>query len=93
MRACRRARRELLQVPNCGIQAADDDGQQIVEIVRNAARQLADRLHLLALTQRVFGLQALRYRVGDPSFECLVELTQLRIGSFGVLRACSSSLS
>ena len=78
-----RACRQLIQVSKCGIQAADDDGQQIVEIMRDAARQLADRFHLLALTQRVFGLQALRYRVGDPSFECLVELTQLRIGSLG----------
>src|SRR5688572_26687827 len=78
-----RARRQLLQVSKCGIQAADDDGQQIVEVVRDAARKLADRFHLLALTKRLFSLQALRYRVGDASFECLVELPQLRIGSLG----------
>ena len=40
---------------------ADDDGEQIVEVVRHAARQLADRLHLLRL--REFGLQ--RLLLGD----------------------------
>ena len=29
--------------------AADDDSQHIVEVVRDAARELADRLHLLHL--------------------------------------------
>ncbi|PAV93239.1 hypothetical protein WR25_13223 [Diploscapter pachys] len=37
------------------IETAQDRGQQIVEIVRDAAGQLADRLHLLALPQRLFG--------------------------------------
>ena len=31
------------------LQIADDDGQQVVEVVRDAAGQLADRLHLLRL--------------------------------------------
>ncbi len=34
-----------------GLQAAADDHQQIVEVVSDAAGELADRLHLLALTQ------------------------------------------
>ena len=34
---------------------ADDDGQQVVEVVRDAAGQLADRLHLLRLPQRLLG--------------------------------------
>ena len=36
-----------------------DDGQQIVEIVRDAAGQLADRFHLLRLAQRFLGLAPL----------------------------------
>ena len=40
---------------------ADDDGEQIVEVVRHAAGQLADRLHLLRLGE--FGLQ--RLLLGD----------------------------
>ena len=40
--------------------AADDAGQHVVEVVRDAAGQLADRLHLLALAQRRLGLGAAR---------------------------------
>ena len=40
---------------------ADDDGEQIVEVMRHAARQLAHRLHLLRLGE--FGLQ--RLLLGD----------------------------
>ena len=36
-----------------------DDGQQIVEVVGDAAGQLAQRLHLLALAELVFGFGAL----------------------------------
>ena len=36
-----------------------DDGQQIVEIVGDAAGQLAERLHLVGLAQLVLGLGAL----------------------------------
>ena len=34
---------------------ADDRGQQIVEVVRDAAGQPSDRFHLLRLAQRLFG--------------------------------------
>ncbi len=37
------------------IERADDAGQQIVEVVRDAAGQLPDRLHLLRLPQGFFG--------------------------------------
>ena len=40
-------------------EAADDPGQQIVEIVGETAGQLTHRLHLLALTQRLLRLAAL----------------------------------
>ena len=48
-----------------------DDGQQIVEIVRDAAGQLPDRFHLLRLAQRFLALAALgdvdglRHRADD----------------------------
>ena len=38
-----------------GVEVADDDGQQVVEIVRDAAGELADGLHLLRLAQRFLG--------------------------------------
>ena len=37
------------------IDVAEDDGEQVVEVVRDAAGQLADRLHLLRLAQRLLG--------------------------------------
>ena len=37
------------------VERADDAGQQIVEIVRDAAGQLADRFHLLRLAQLLLG--------------------------------------
>ena len=38
------------------LQTAGEHGEQIVEVVRDAAGQLAERLHLLRLAQRRFGL-------------------------------------
>ena len=45
---------------------ADDAGQHVVEVVRDAAGELADRLHLLRLAQRLFGLaqRLLRFALG-----------------------------
>ena len=37
------------------VERSDDAGQQIVEVVRDAAGQLADGFHLLRLQQRLFG--------------------------------------
>ena len=39
------------------LEVAADDLQQVVEVVRDAAGELADRLHLLRLAQRCLGLQ------------------------------------
>jgi hypothetical protein len=64
------------------VQRTDDRGQQIVEVMRDAAGQLAHGLHLLALSQRFlrfdqpsFGFQA----VGDVGHElvCAYALTCL----------------
>ena len=38
------------------LQRPGDSGQQIIEVVREPARKLADRLHLLGLPQSVFRL-------------------------------------
>ena len=46
-----------LDPPLHDVHRADDAGQQIVEVVRDAAGQLADRLHLLRLAQRLLGLR------------------------------------
>ena len=42
------------------IEVADDRGQQIVEVVRDAAGEAADRFHLLRLAQRLLGRLAPR---------------------------------
>ena len=47
----------LREAPLRQIEAADDDGQHVVEVVRDAAGELADRLHLLGLAQRLFGVR------------------------------------
>ncbi len=54
------------------IHVAGDDGQKIVEVVRHAAGELADSLHLLGLTQRLFDLRAFGDCVSNPSFELFV---------------------
>jgi type VI protein secretion system component VasF len=41
---------------------ADDGGQHVVEIMRDAAGELTDRLHLLRMAQRVLGLAQRRRR-------------------------------
>ena len=49
-RADRRSRGRRPGALRCsGFEIADDDGQEVVEIVRDAARELADALHLLRL--------------------------------------------
>ena len=55
------------------VDAADDDRQHIVEVVRDAAGQLADRLHLLDLAQLGLGGLALL----GLGLERLVRLPQL----------------
>ena len=48
----RRGLRKILgHDPQNHAQVADDDLQQIIEVVRDAARELADGLHLLRLMQ------------------------------------------
>ena len=53
------------------LQIAHDHSQQIVEIMSNAAGQLADRLHLLGFTEHRFRLCPLGH-VGDGQNEAIV---------------------
>ena len=54
-----RARRAL-EAALQHLDIADDDRQQIVEVVRQAARELADRLHLLRLRSSARRARAVR---------------------------------
>ena len=44
------------------LEVAHDDGEQVVEVVRDAARQLADRFELLRLTESMLELPACALR-------------------------------
>lgn len=46
----------LLQTPPQRVEVAPNDGQQIVEVMSDAAGELANRFKLLRLPERVFGL-------------------------------------
>ena len=49
------SRSRIAQVALQRFEIADDDGQQVVEVVRDAAGELADAFHLLRLPQPLFG--------------------------------------
>ena len=51
-------RRQFGHLPADHVEAAEDDGEQIVEVVRDAAGELADRFHLLRLPEQFLGLLA-----------------------------------
>ena len=55
---------------------AADHRQQVIEIVRDAAGQVPDGLHLLRLTQRFLGLRTLRDLLRNPLFQLLVSQSQ-----------------
>ena len=59
---------------------ADDALQQVVEVVGDAAGELADRLHLLRLPQGLLGHPQLRGAHLDPGFQGGVESPQSRLG-------------
>ncbi len=62
------------------LQAAGDAGEQVVEVVRETAGELADRLHLLALAQRVLDRLALAQGHGDALLQRFVQLLQALLG-------------
>ncbi len=68
--------RRVGREPSLGeIDAADDDGEHIVEVMREAAGQLADRLHLLRLPQLLGEMLALRRFRGERR----IDIAQLRL--------------
>ncbi len=64
------------------LEAGDDAGQQVVEVMRDAAGQLAQRVHLLRLHQLRFGANAFGHLAGQLRVRGL-EL--LALGSFTLL--------
>ena len=74
--------RMLAGVGGQHLQVAVDHLQHVVEVVRDAAREAADRLHLLRLAQLRFGQRSRRDGVGDTLLERFGEQAQC---SFGVL--------
>ena len=57
----------------------EHDGQHVVEIMRDAPRQLADRLHLLGLPQGIFRREALLDGFSHPRLQSFIELAQFGI--------------
>ncbi len=71
----------VLGPPLDEVEVADDHRQQVVEVVRDAAGQLADRVHLLRLGERRLGAFALGDLLGQTVVRC-----RQRIGAFGDAR-------
>ena len=74
------------------VEIADDDGEQVVEVVGDAAGELADRLHLLRLPElrlRLEASRAFRLQLGGaldhPPLQVLVEAGE-RVGRLAPLR-------
>ena len=67
---------------------ARDDGQHVIEIVRHAPRQAADRFHPLDLNQVRFGLQFLRqpqrFLAPPGEFQAGAHGTDVGVGEVGV---------
>lgn len=59
------SRRVRLQMVRDHFQITDNDGQEVIEIVRHAAGQLADSLHLLGLAQHFLGMLCVGDIVAD----------------------------
>ena len=66
------------------LQIAADDLQHVVEVVRDAAGELADRLHLLRLPQLRLGFGALGDGRGDALLQRFVGLLQDLLGFLAI---------
>ena len=64
------------------LQRVHDDGEHVVEIVSDAARQLAQRLHLLRLMQFLPGLVERGRALLNAAVELFVSAEQLVLGAF-----------
>ena len=72
------ARIAALEAPQCEIQPAEHHGQHVVEVVGDAAGQLADGLHLLGLPQGILGFDAALHLVNQVAGALLDLLLQRR---------------
>ncbi len=59
------------------IQATNDDRKKIVEVVGDAAGELADGLHFLGLAKRLFRLPTLGHLFSNAIFKMQIQLLQL----------------
>lgn len=66
------------------VQRADDHRQEVVEVVRHAPGQLADRLQLLRLQQGGLGRVAFGEGGRHPLFQQFVQAGQLGLGLLGL---------
>jgi hypothetical protein len=62
------------------VQRADDAGQEVVEVVRDAAGELADGFHLLRLAQGFFGVLAFGNGLGHARFQRFVHALHGLVG-------------
>ena len=62
------------------LEAAGYAGQEIVKVVRKSARELADRFHLLALAEHLFGRHEFTRTLFDALFEFGGKVTQRALG-------------
>ena len=67
------------------IQSANNSLKKVIEVVSDAARQLPDRLHLLALAQRFLGLHQLAGAFGHALLEGRVDVGQRLCGDLLIL--------
>ena len=63
------------------VDIADNDCQEVVKVVRNAAGELAQGFHFLRLAQRLLHALAFRYCALDAALQVLVHLAQSRLDS------------
>ncbi len=88
MRVDRGRRRQFGELPADHVEAAQHDGQEVVEVVRDAAGELADGFHLLRLAQRLLGPLArlvLRLQLARALLDGLFQ----RFGEGAKLRRCA----
>jgi hypothetical protein len=62
------------------VKSPADDRQHIVEVVRDAARELTYRLHLLGLVKLFLGLETLRDLLRHPLLKSSVQRLQVGLG-------------
>jgi hypothetical protein len=56
------------------LEVANDNQQQVVEVMSHTAGKLTDRFHFLGLPQRIFCLSSLRDFMGNTLFQGFIEL-------------------